>query len=202
MKEMKVITNTINMLRKLKRENVTKLIIVTLSVIFLSCISIFIQYRERSVIKINGKQIKKQEGKIAVYMSGAINNPGVYNFKEGIRLEEALNVIGGITKEADISKINLSRLLYDSEKIVVPYIQKETEENIFSNSIDSNQEKININEANEEELIKLPGIGGATAKKIIEYRKNGNFESIEDIKKVPGIGNSKFDKIKDKITVE
>ena len=59
------------------------------------------------------------------------------------------------------------------------------------------QSKININSAQIEELITLPGVGEATAYKIIEYRKeNGKFQKIEDLKNVPGIGDSKYENIK------
>jgi competence protein ComEA len=45
--------------------------------------------------------------------------------------------------------------------------------------------------------------GESTAEKIINYRKeNGDFKQIEDIKNVPGIGDSKFETIKDSITVK
>lgn len=184
---------------------ISKIIFITIT-IFITCfISISIQKNERESIKINEKELKSENGKIVVYFSGAINSPGIYNFEEGIRLEEALDIIGGIKYEADISKVNLVKILYDSEKIVIPYIQKELEdvENTEneSKSADDSQ-KININTADESELILLPGIGEATAKKIIEYRKNGNFELLEDIKKVPGIGEIKFNQIKDKITTE
>lgn len=199
MKEMK------NDIRNINKNDIIKIIIVTIIVIFSCAVSIYIQRKEKDNIKINGKEFVDEEGKISVYMSGAINNYGVYIFREGIKLEEALNLVGGIKSDADISKINLSKTLYDSEKIVIPYIQKEelnietenkSEENI------SDTDKININEADESELKKLTGIGESTAKKIIEYRKNGDFETIDDIKRVSGIGDSKFEKIKDKITVE
>ena len=63
-------------------------------------------------------------------------------------------------------------------------------------------EKININTASAEELDKLPGIGPAIAKAIIDYRtKNGPFKTIEDINDVKGIGDALFEKIKDQITV-
>lgn len=67
----------------------------------------------------------------------------------------------------------------------------------FLSSAYSN-EKIDINTADEKELMRLPGIGEAIAKRIIEYRKTkGGFNSIEDILQVKGIGNKKFEKIKD-----
>ena len=63
-------------------------------------------------------------------------------------------------------------------------------------------EKINLNKATQTELETLPGIGPSTAEKIIEYRKeNGNFKNIEDIMNVNGIGESKYNKIKDLISV-
>lgn len=62
--------------------------------------------------------------------------------------------------------------------------------------------KININSASVQELESLIGIGPKIAAEIINYReKRGEFKSIEDIKKVRGIGVKKFNKIKDKISV-
>ena len=66
----------------------------------------------------------------------------------------------------------------------------------------TNIEKININKATQTELETLPGVGPSTAEKIIAYRKqNGNFKNIEDIMNVNGIGESKYNKIKDLISV-
>ncbi len=63
-------------------------------------------------------------------------------------------------------------------------------------------DKIDINKADADELVKLPGVGPAIAARIIEYReKNGPFKSIEDIKNVRGIGDARFNDIKDKIKV-
>lgn len=70
----------------------------------------------------------------------------------------------------------------------------------FSNgkNNNSNNKRININTANESELSSLPGIGEATALKIINYRnENGKYNSIDDLKNVKGIGENKFENIKD-----
>lgn len=62
---------------------------------------------------------------------------------------------------------------------------------------------VNLNTASVEELKSLPGIGAATAQKIVEYREqNGAFKTPEDIQKIKGIGAKKFEKLKDEITVE
>jgi len=61
---------------------------------------------------------------------------------------------------------------------------------------------VNINTATQTELESLPGIGPSLALKIINYRKtNGMFSSIEQIKDVSGIGESKFESLKDYITI-
>ncbi|HEG3860645.1 TPA: helix-hairpin-helix domain-containing protein, partial [Campylobacter jejuni] len=52
------------------------------------------------------------------------------------------------------------------------------------------------------ELKSLNGIGEAKAKAILEYRKEANFTSIDDLKKVKGIGDKLFEKIKNDITIE
>jgi comEA protein len=66
------------------------------------------------------------------------------------------------------------------------------------------QEKsININTANLEEFVKLPGIGEKTAEKIIELRKErGKFDKLEEIMDVKGIGEVKFNKIKKFLYIE
>lgn len=197
MKEIKKIIKMINL------NSIIKLVLITILIIAACLISVYIQKKDMRNIKINDKEFESEYGKISVYLSGAVNNTGVYSFNDGTRLEEALNIIGGIKSEADISKVNLSKILYDSEKIVIPYMQEEQLDISDNEDInDDSSQKVNINDGNEIELMTLPGIGEVTAKKIIEYRKNGDFETIEDIKNVPGIGDSKFDKIKDKISVE
>lgn len=62
--------------------------------------------------------------------------------------------------------------------------------------------KVNINTADADALDTLPGIGPTIAQRIITYREeNGNFTSIEEIKNVSGIGDSKYEEIKDSITI-
>ncbi|WP_235801820.1 ComEA family DNA-binding protein [Ureibacillus manganicus] len=62
---------------------------------------------------------------------------------------------------------------------------------------------ININLANESDLLTLPGIGPSKAQAIITYRdENGRFQSIEDLKKVSGIGDKTFEKLKEFITIK
>jgi len=56
---------------------------------------------------------------------------------------------------------------------------------------------VNINTADKEQLILLPGIGPVTAEAILAYRKdNGNFKSIDELTKVKGIGDKTLVKLK------
>lgn len=202
-----------------KNNNITKIICITIVILITCFVLVLIQKNETENIKINDRKLKKEKGKIVVYFSGAVNMPGIYSIKEGLRLKEILNIIGGIKKDADISKINLAKEIYDQEKIVIPYLQKDVSEIVSENNsesnvsddksnndneqiLDKNFKKININIAKEKELNTLPGIGEITAKKIIEYRDKKKFKNIKDIMNVKGIGESKFKKIKDMITVK
>jgi competence protein ComEA len=149
------------------------------------------------------------EDTIFVHIEGAINSPGVKEVKRGTRLFELIELSDGELEEADLSRLNLSQVLKDEQKVVVPYKVNEQEEKTsqvnttkaIAKSSSNNSSLVNINYASKEELETLPGIGPAMASKIIDYRnENGFFNSIEDIKNISGIGDAKFEKIKDKIT--
>ena len=61
---------------------------------------------------------------------------------------------------------------------------------------------LNLNAATEAQLEALPGIGAATAARIVEYRKkNGGFKKVEDLMNVKGIGEKSFLKLKPLLTV-
>ena len=166
--------------------------IVCILIIIVSSISILIQKNEKN----DSKSISKN---ICVYIVGEVKSPGVYYVSEGTRLDELISIAGGITQNGDMDKINLSQKLKDSDKINIPK-KEELKDNLYDEEIIS--KKVNINTANKQELMTLDGIGSSTADKIIKYRDNATFESIEDIMEVPSIGKSKFEKIKDDITVD
>ena len=155
---------------------------------------------------------------VIIHITGSVKNPGIVKLKEGSRIEDAIESAGGLTENADITKVNLAYVVEDGTKIKIPsaseedigdedIIDSKSGDNIIikENTVSSNNstQTININKATEKEFETLPGIGPSLASKIIEYRnQNGKFESIEDIKNVNGIGDNKYEKIKDLITVK
>lgn len=186
-----------------------KMHFITLMIIILSIISIIVQALDRkNTMQINDKNIIAKENKIAVYITGEVKKPGVYYLDEGARLNQLLDICGGVTQEADIEQINLAQKLVDSDKINIPLKQKdkiteEIEDNENEDNVknDVEKDKVNINTATKEELMTLDGIGETTANKIITYRRTKRFLEIEDLMNVSGIGEAKFSKIKDSITV-
>lgn len=148
--------------------------------------------------------VEEPASKLVVDISGCVKNPGVYEFEDGTRLHDVIQQAGGLTEEADIDAINQAELVTDGQKILIPE-KLETmdgaESTTFTQNAVSNG-KININQADSTTLQEIPGIGPATADKIIQYREaNGRFQSIEDLKNVSGIGDKTFEKMKDNICV-
>lgn len=158
--------------------------------------------------KDNSENLEKKEesnDKIFVHIDGEVNNPNLYEMKKSDRIKDLIDKAGGLTKNADSSKINLAVKLKDEMKVHIYKIgeKKENEnEDTKENTSTLNKDVVNINTASEQELCNLTGIGPSKAKMIIEYRKKSKFSTIEDITKVSGIGKKTFEKIKDKITVD
>lgn len=187
--------------------------IIILILVLSACGYIFLYIKEEKnqniLIETDNMQIEEVEevieekSKIYVDIAGAVVNPGVYVLDEGSRVNDLLILAGGVSKEANLENVNLAYILTDGVKITIPN-KKDNTKNIVQTSLfnTSKSEIININQATIDELTTLSGIGESIAEDIINYRKqNGNFKKKEDIKNVSGIGESKYSKIKDKITV-
>lgn len=151
-----------------------------------------------AAVEQNKEPVKHQN--IVVYVSGAVKNPGVVSMAHGTRVVDAVKLLGGPTETANMQSVNLAAPLVDGQQIHVP----DREETAAGGGTagTAGRGKININTADAAALDTLPGIGPSTAQKIIDYRKNkGPFSSLEDIKSVPGIGESKYQNLKEYITL-
>lgn len=141
---------------------------------------------------------------IMVHIGGAVANPGVYKVSNKERIYDVLKLAGGATSDADLNPINLAKKLQDEEKIYIPYKGESENAVVFSSNQSFNNTKeiiVNINTADKQELMTLPGIGDKTADSIIQYRSENKFNAIEDIMDVSGIGEKKFQKIEKLIRV-
>jgi competence protein comEA helix-hairpin-helix repeat region len=150
----------------------------------------------------------KENEAMKVHITGQINREGVYEIKDGDRLEDLINKAGGLSPDADSKSLNLAMKLEDQMKIYIPskdeILDQEdaSTDQIISNADPSSQEgKININEASKEELMTLPNIGEKRAQAIIDYRESKKFETIEEIKNITGIGDKFYQAMQDLITV-
>ena len=146
-----------------------------------------------------------QETVIFVDIKGAVKNPGVYQMKVGDRVKDALDAAGGLTEEADSQKVNLAKRLEDQMVIVVSKVGEEAEEIPAgaTSKEEAKEGKVNINTATVEELKTLKGVGEKKAEAIIEYRKkNGSFQTKEDLMKVRGIGKKLFESFQERIVTQ
>ena len=146
-----------------------------------------------------------QETVIFVDIKGEVRNPGVYQMKVGDRVKDALEAAGGLTAEADSQKVNLAKRLEDQMVIVVPKVGEEAEEIPAGETRKeaTKEGKVNINTATVEELKTLKGVGEKKAEAIIEYRKkNGSFQTKEDLMKVRGIGKKLFESFQERIVTQ
>ena len=137
---------------------------------------------------------------IFVDVTGAVTKPGVYTLAANSRVIDAIKASGDSAPGADLSTINLARVLSDGEQIYVDATVLNSAGKRVSKTVHSGP--INVNRATAAQLDSLDGIGPVIAKRIIEYRKvNGPFATIEDLQKVSGIGTAKFAIIKSKLRV-
>ena len=157
-----------------------KKLIKSLIVTIISFLSLYLS------IDIDTNQLE-ENNYISVEIKGEIKKPGIYELKKGSNLQDLLD-IAIILDSSDLSSYSLNTALYNNQIIVIPKISEEV--------------LISINSADLKQLSSLPGIGIKTAEKIIEYRtNNGSFNSLEELMNVKGIGKSKFNKIKEYITL-
>ena len=206
-------------------ENKEKIIIAVIGIILvISLVIYFLDMDENDeYIEVNNEiadlteeiiEEEEEVEEIVLHIIGAVKNPGIVKIKEGSRIVDVIEAAGGVTEDADISKINLAYIVEDGQKIFVPsitdeiteeteYVTSESGDNIIVDDNEGENVMVNINKATQTELETLPGIGPAMALRIIEHREeNGTFENIEEIKNVKGIGDAKFENIKNNICVK
>jgi competence protein ComEA len=142
---------------------------------------------------------------IFVHVGGEVRRPGLYEVREGSRVNDAVEAAGGTTDDADLDGLNLAAKVKDGDKVLVP---AKTEPGAVpqggpaSASGAQASGVVNLNAATLADLETLPGIGPALAERIIAFRtEHGGFQRVEDLLEVPGIGPKKYESLKDHVTV-
>jgi competence protein ComEA len=138
---------------------------------------------------------------LRVHVSGAVAAAGVYSFRAGDRVEDAVAAAGGFTADANPDGINLAARLSDGQQVVIPK-KGDPPTSLPAASSGASSRLVSINSGSLAELDILPGIGPVTGQKIIDFRvKNGPFLKLEDLIENKLVPNATFEKIKDLITL-
>ncbi len=119
---------------------------------------------------------------ITLSIAGAVRTPGVYTLPWGSRMDTLIEAAGGFTASAEKTLVNLAAPLDTGDTIFVPTVQTEQGET-----------RVSINSATIAELDTLPGVGPATAQKIVAARP---FNEVDDLLNVSGIGPATLQKLR------
>ena len=131
--------------------------------------------------------------RLVVDVAGAVRLPGLHRLPRGTRIADAVAAAGGATAKADLALVNLAAPLADGEQVVVPV--RGAAGAVAPGA--SPAAPLDLNSATPEQLDGLPGIGPATAAKIVSFRQaHGPFHSVEELDAVPGIGPARIEQLK------
>ena len=148
---------------------------------------------------------EKSTENIFVYVCGAVQKPGVYEFLPGQRICDAIEAAGGLSEQAAGDSLNQAEVLSDGQMLRVL-----TTEEAAAATVQPGQEtaessrdgRVDINTADASALMSLPGIGQSKADAIIAYRnEHGVFKAPEELMNISGIKEGVYQKIKDSIKV-
>jgi len=135
--------------------------------------------------------------RIFVDISGAVKNPGVFEFSSGSRISDAIGKAGGLTDDANVEyigrNVNQAQVLSDGMKLYLPFDGEEVDSVLGSNSDEANG-LVNLNSASQNMLEDLPRVGPVTAEKIIAGRP---YDEVDDLLIRKIVGASTFEQIKD-----
>ena len=146
--------------------------------------------------------------RIIVHVVGAVRRPGLYALPEGSRANDAVRRAGGATARADLEAIDLAAPIADGQQIAVPRHGQLAAGGSALPAAAAGAAPaapagpVHLNTATVEQLDALPGIGPATAQKIIDYRQErGAFRSVDELDAIPGFGVKKIDQLRKLVTL-
>lgn len=179
----------------------TQVVVIFIGLLAVGLVALFYRQEDRDAIRIvlptptvSGTQ------KIKVHVAGAVQKAGVYELRDGDRVEDALRVAGGAAPDADLEGINLAAKLRDAQQVHVPRLGEPSQSSTASGQ---GSQRVNINTASPEVLDTLPGIGPTRSKNIVDSRvKDGPFKDPRDLVDRKLIPASTYERIKDRLVAE
>ena len=122
---------------------------------------------------------------LLVHVIGAVANPGLYRLPRGDRVYDAIAAAGGLSPDADPTKLpNLAGRLKDGEQVKVAFA-KTTSGTVIT--------RTNLNTATLEELVTVPGFTEAFAQDVIDYRTNfGGFQNTRELVDILGMSEAEY----------
>ena len=143
---------------------------------------------------------------LVVDVVGKVAKPGVFRLPPGSRIVDAIAAAGGVLPHTDLTALDLARKLSDGQEIFVGVPPPSgpaamSAGGVVGDDTDAGSDAdgsspdsiVNINSATEVELETLPGVGVATAQKILAWRtQHGRFTSVTQLQQVSGIGPAKY----------
>jgi competence protein ComEA len=123
---------------------------------------------------------------LLVHVVGAVEHPGLYRMKRGDRVYDAIAAAGGLSVEADITRLpNLAGRLKDGEQVKVAFVKGSSGGTVVT--------RVNLNTATVEELEVVPGFTSAFAQEVIDYRTNfGGFQNTRELVEILGMSEAEF----------
>ncbi len=123
---------------------------------------------------------------LLVHVVGAVEHPGLYRMRRGDRVYDAIASAGGLSVEADITRLpNLAGRLKDGEQVKVPFAKGSAGTTVIV--------RANLNTATLEELEVVPGFTSAFAQNVIDYRTSfGGFQNTRELVEILGMSEADF----------
>jgi competence protein ComEA len=148
-------------------------------------------------VRVDGIAAKKaadRGAELHVHVAGAVRRPGLVRLPPGTRVATALERVGGPTRRADLTLVNLAAEVQDGQQIVVPVAGTAARPGPSGAASGmAPGAKIHLSTATAEQLDEVDGIGPTLAERIIEYRDaHGGLRSLQELSEVEGIGEKRL----------
>lgn len=156
-------------------------------------------------------------GPITVFLSGAVQQPGLFVLPPTARIGDAIAAAGGLLSAANPALVNQAERLYDGAQVHIPeedagpvlaaapapglsgLLPTPTPAGAGGDPGTAPGPLIDLNLATQAELDSLPGVGASRAAAIIANRP---YASVDDLERVPGFGASTIERLRPLVVVQ